>query len=45
MKPLTLPPAQRSRHLVLALKIAALIALAWGLAYPGLLWSLKHVMS
>jgi hypothetical protein len=35
---------KRSKNAVLALKALLLVALVWGLIYPGLLWSLGHLV-
>lgn len=41
MKPLT--PA-RTHAMTTALKAVLLIGVVWGLAYPALLWSLRHLI-
>ncbi len=43
MRPHDLP--RGGRPLSLALRALALIALVWGVAYPMLLWSLRHALS
>ena len=37
-------PGARRRSLIPAVKALALLAGAWGLAYPTLLWGLQRVM-
>ncbi len=35
---------KRARQTTLALKALLLVALVWGVIYPGLLWSLGHLI-